>query len=116
MCGQRKTIAKFRIGSAPINIELGRYKRIPENQRLCKSCKNKNPPIECVENEIHVLLVCDSYDILRQKLYENLEDKEQFIALNNNEKLKILLNEPNLVKKTAQFLVNALDKRSILVA
>jgi hypothetical protein len=35
----RQLLTKFRTSDHPLEIELGRYKKIPRHQRLCKTCK-----------------------------------------------------------------------------
>lgn len=49
---QRNIFCKFRIGSHNLEIETGRHKDIPENERKCKLCKEE------IEDEIHFLLKC----------------------------------------------------------
>jgi hypothetical protein len=41
----RKILTKFRISDHKLEIEIGRYKKVPREQRICKACKvfdNKN--------------------------------------------------------------------------
>ena len=42
---QRSTISKMRTGTYPLEIELGRYRGVPEENRLCKLCRCE-PEIE----------------------------------------------------------------------
>jgi hypothetical protein len=35
----RQLLTKFKTSDHPLEIELGRYKKIPRHQRLCKTCK-----------------------------------------------------------------------------
>ena len=63
----RSKLAKMRTGTFPINIELGRYRNIPIENRLCETCDQKH-----IENETHFLLNCDAYNNLRVKLYHEL--------------------------------------------
>ncbi len=46
----RLALAKFRCGVAPLHIETGRYRNIPEESRVCFQCANK------IENELHVII------------------------------------------------------------
>ena len=43
---------KFRISSHQLEIECGRYRKIPASQRICKLCNLE------VEDELHFLLEC----------------------------------------------------------
>ena len=69
--------AKFRFGTFPINIELGRYRnpKVPPENRLCE-----NP---AVEDEKHFLVECAGYNTLRNELFtdpniHHLTDDEKF--------------------------------------
>ena len=55
----RSAPAKVRCGVAPINLELGRYRGIPEDERTCPMCPDH------VENEAHILINCAFYNDLR---------------------------------------------------
>ena len=44
---ERSLLAQLRIGILPINIEVGKYRNIPADQRFCLQCNN------LVEDEIH---------------------------------------------------------------
>jgi hypothetical protein len=35
----RKILTKFRISDHKLEIEIGRYKKVPREQRICKACK-----------------------------------------------------------------------------
>ena len=66
---QRSFYFKFRCGTFPINIELGRYRnlKIPLDNRLCNVCER-----HAIEDEKHFLLECSGYNILRHELFTNL--------------------------------------------
>ena len=82
---QRRLITKFRISCHNLEIEQGRYKNVPADQRICKLC-NQN-----VEDEIHFLLECNSLSQIRKVIideiilkYPNLnqlDNKQKFIWL-----------------------------------
>ena len=60
--GQRRALAQFRAGVAPIRLETGRYEGLQEHERVCPHCRN------VVENEAHVVLVCDLYQDIRGEI------------------------------------------------
>ena len=83
----RSALAKFRCGVAPIQIELGRYGGVPENERLCPIC------LQDVESETHVLIDCDFYQDIRSDLMRYASTNiENFRELNSFEKLCALLS------------------------
>ena len=60
---QRSYLSKLRCGSAPLNIETGRFSNIPLDQRYCILCDS-----QAIENEIHFTIECPFYDDLRHEL------------------------------------------------
>ena len=60
----RKIITKFRCSDHKLEIEVGRHKKIPRENRVCKQCPND------IETEMHFLCSCPSYKNLRKKLFE----------------------------------------------
>ena len=49
---QRSTSAKFRCGILPLNIEVGRYRGIKVENRMCPPCKNEMGTIVAIFYEI----------------------------------------------------------------
>ena len=86
----RRILAKFRSGSLPLQIEIGRYAKpkVPLDNRICKLCKDN-----VVEDELHFLLCCDFYSDLRRPLinkaqlcnvdFTNMLIKDKFIFIMN---------------------------------
>ena len=107
----RSLLAKFRSGTFKINIELGRYKRLPVRERTCPWCPGE------VEDERHFLLHCPSYRMEREVLLDVLqrETGENPQTLEPQQMLYLLTNIKKLAKQLAQFLGNALNKRSDLL-
>ena len=61
----RSLIAQFRAGIYPLQIEIGRYRHIPLENRLCSlCCLNK------IEDEFHVVCICPKYSEERTKLFD----------------------------------------------
>ena len=84
----RKAIAKLRGSDHGLEIEKGRHKKIPRDNRLCRLCNSG-----VVESEIHFLQDCTFYDTVRQ-----IYDFNYTIGNTNLEKL-------------GQYLVVAFEKR-----
>ena len=107
---QRKYLAKFRLGVLPLCIETGRYQRprLAVEERICKVCNSGE-----VEDESHFLLRCSLYNIERQGLIEKLPQPALFSILPDIEKMETLMNDPLIIKSTAQFIIDASDKRSL---
>ena len=58
---------RLRISAHDLEIEIGRYHKIPREKRICKWCNLTLGNAE-IENEHHMLFVCDLYANLRKKL------------------------------------------------
>ena len=63
----RQLLTKFRTSDHPLEIELGRYKKIPRHQRLCKTWK-------VLDDEIHFFLQCQINNNLRNVLINNIKN------------------------------------------
>ena len=68
--GQRSLCAQLRAGVLPLAVEVGRYKAIPEEERLCAVCD-----LGVVEDEFHFVFYCPVYDHLRNILLEKIQVK-----------------------------------------
>ncbi len=108
---QRSFLAQLRSGVLPLRIETGRYgpKPLKPEDRICPLCENEP------ETETHFLFHCDTFLNERQQFYF---DTSQLIPLlqqqNDNDKMCMLLksDNPQIIRKTANFLVTCFDKRS----
>ena len=70
---RRYSTTKIRISAHDLKIEQGRYMNIPRDQRICPWCKN-SMGLETLEDEDHMLYVCDLYSKPRSKLIANLNN------------------------------------------
>ncbi|NRB82002.1 MAG: reverse transcriptase family protein [Saccharospirillaceae bacterium] len=67
----RYRTTRLRISAHDFEIESGRYKNIPRAERLCKWCQLSLSG-KFIEDESHVLYICDLYGELRTKLINSL--------------------------------------------
>ena len=106
---QRSLFAQFRAGILPLHVEIGRFRNLPLEQRLCVLCDKSE-----VEDEYHFLCQCAVYRDLRRKLYstttdlypefEDMDDLEKFVFINSN-----------LQKHVIVFITSALLRRRTLL-
>ena len=88
-----KQLTRFRISNHQLLIEEGRHRGIDLVDRRCKFCG-----MNCVENEIHFLLVCPLYHNLRLKyilIPEHLgfyQSYSNFIKIMSSENEKVIRN------------------------
>lgn len=109
---QRMILSKFRIGSHNLEIETGRHKDQPENERICKLCKTD------VGDEMHFLLECSKLDTVRdfylEKIFHNVSSlknegtKAKFIWILSNE-------DPSIQKLLSKMIDSLFDLRSNLL-
>ena len=90
-------------------IEVGRHKGIVKTQRYCPFCQNQD-----VEDEIHFLITCPTFNILRNNTLSNYEKgiiSHPFITV--KEKFVSLMQDPTL--SLAKFIHKGFELREFLV-
>jgi len=103
----RAILSQFRLGIAPLKIEIGRFYRIPPWLRLCELC-----PRVVVEDEIHFLTECDKYNSERAILFFFAITKiNGFLDLDRVEKFKIIMSSESLVHNLINYLHSAFTIR-----
>ena len=101
----RQNIAKLRSGTLPIEIERGRYRSKPREERLCQQCN-----LNVVESETHFLIQCPHNHEKTQKFMDEIvnilqiEDQSQIT-------LEMLSNEVKCVRKVSQHIQTLLSSR-----
>ena len=102
----RSALAKVRCGVAPINLELGRYRGIPEDERTCPMCPDH------VKNEAHILINCAFYDDLRFEMLQcAFRINSAFPALNLEEQFCYVVSHPETQRICAKTCFNILRRR-----
>ena len=105
----RSLFAQFRAGILPLAVEVGRYRGTPLTDRVCVLCST-----DSVEDEFHVLCVCNKYDDFRKELFDKIAtDFSEFEHLPDLEKFVHLLN--NNQKEVITFLVKSMTRRRQLL-
>ena len=97
---ERKALAQIRCGSAAIAIETGRFKNgryLPCDERVCPICTLG------VEDEFHVLMMCNFYEDIREELFEYANVNHPYFSdLNDQEKFIFLVSHVDIVQYTAK--------------
>ena len=92
---QRCWLTRLRISAHNLNIERGRYTQpiTPIQNRICQFCDKS-----CVDDEVHFLLHCETFDIKRQCLFGKMSScRNDFLALSESKKVATLLCPSNAV-------------------
>ena len=105
----------FQLYSINQDIQLEKWTRLNnlEGERKCLICKNyatyptNDPVLYHLESEIHYLFICRAYNLERNQWLRKLTLPPDFDQLTIDFKLKIVLNDPNNVKLTSQFITIA---------
>ena len=100
---ERSLIAQIRSGTLPINIEVGRFRQIDIENRLCSFCD-----LGVIEDEIHFVTICPLYDDCRALMYSKISDND-FFQYSNEEKFIFLIK--NKWKLLAKYMKAAWDIR-----
>ena len=108
----RIAISKLRSSSHMLEIERGRHTGpvTPLENRLCPTCK-------VVENEIHFLLDCPSYERFREELFKKIDSVDlYFKQLLPTNKFLYLTSTSNeqILKWSGKFIYLSLNKRTII--
>lgn len=98
----RSIIARLRNGTFPINIELGRYRKLPLDRRICIGCDSGE-----VESELHFICRCNKYKEEREELYRNMNMQ----SVGEVERLQLLLKEGKFAKILISYIKRAYGKR-----
>ena len=71
---------RLRCGAHRLNVEVGRWGKLPRNQRLCRCCSEKR-----VEDDFHILLECPAFGNLRDKMQQHCDQVEIQIIMNSDD-------------------------------
>ena len=105
----RCMVIKFRLSNHRLNIETGRHKNIPKELRFCHFCRNT------VESELHFLIECPTYRILRKELINMTTTKKPFFAYYTQiEKFQYLLSDEN-IRVTPRYIHSSLEIWEFLI-
>ena len=106
----RSAICKLRISSHPLEIEKGRYKKLPVQERICKQCT-----MNAVENETHFICECPQFEAERKRLFDRVtEITPTFSLLKTPQKILFLLTSrvQSIIEHMGHFIFKCLQERS----
>ena len=104
----RISLSRFRLSNHKLMIEVGRHQKLPRHERRCPFCTPT-----CIEDEIHFLIQCDVYTILRNTLFKFCtEQKPNFYFYTHKEKFIFIMTHPCLCKEVAKFVFKAMEVRN----
>ena len=85
-------------------MEIGRYSGILRENRPCPLCLNDE-----VEDEIHVILICQFYKETRENMFRQIAlINKNFYKLNLANQIKEMTSNINIMRKLAKFLIDVL--------
>ena len=91
------------MGVLPIRVEVGRYRNLAVEERICEICNTNE-----IEDELHFVMVCPVYNSYRNELLDSVVSQD-FQLYNDLDKFIYLMkNQP---KQVAKFIVKAIDLR-----
>jgi hypothetical protein len=108
--GYRSVLARLRAGVLPLQIETGRWRSVPADERFCTFCND-----DTIEDETHFVFVCKMYERERTDFFNTVESKiSGFTNKSNVEKFTILMTKP-VVNLFARYVFQIFTKRQNLV-
>ena len=109
----RVLYTRIRVSAHKLRIETGRYKNTPADLRFCTLCKTDQ-----VEDELHFAMTCQSYNVERETLFEEINKlNPNFVNLPNKQKFIWLMSSEHsdFIVPFATFLYKAYNKRAALL-
>ena len=102
----RSLLARLRGGTAPLQVETGRYIGLPVEERICRSCNTRQ-----VEDERHFCVGCPALEEARAPLLHllNLHQVDTG-ALSDEDKFIAIMHSAD--SRTAKLLYNMFLKRN----
>ena len=95
-------MAQFRFGILPLNIETGRFRNQPVEDRLCTLCEFNE-----IEDECHFRFKCND---LRNDWIRNITDKTaDFLEMDTTAKFKVIFAIQHRI--TAKFILRSYNVR-----
>ncbi len=110
----RQLFCAFRISCHDLEIERGRYQRVPKppEERICKLCKIQ------AETEEHFIVFCPEFTDKRTLLFKEIYKIEpEFQKMNNNTKFIFLMSSTNItiIRAVMTFIKDAYRERALLL-
>ena len=106
---ERRSLTKFRLSNDTLMIKKGRHLGLEKKFRLCKFCSQ-------VEDELHFLIKCKTFEIFRQELFKTVQRKVyNFTHLSEKAKFLTLLINPKIMHYTCKYVHRTLEIREFLI-
>ena len=107
----RSALTKLRLSNHNLSIEKGRHQNLQLNDRTCPFCP------EQIENELHFLIKCPTYENLRKRLLDDVAVLciGFFYPQNEDFLFWFLLSNPITSSSTAKYTRLSLELREFLL-
>ena len=107
----RIALTKLRLSNHNLSIEKGRHNNLHLSERTCPFCP------EQIENELHFLISCPTYESLRTRLIDDVELLciGFFYPQNEDFLFWLLLNNPIISESTSKYIRLSLELREFLL-
>ena len=103
---QRSLLSKLKMGVLPLQIELGRWKDVPLEYRVCRVCEKDE-----LEDEYHHVLFCDALVMTRTYLFRELKN----VDYSSKENLLKSIFKPENLKTTGRYIEQMyMERRDLL--
>ena len=108
----RQALTKFRLSNHTLNIERGRYTspKTPKEERYCPFCPSE------VEDEVHFLLTCPTYQIPRKEMLKSVSLINPSSCEYSQNKQFLELMKTENANLTSKFIMNIFEIRQFLSA
>ena len=107
---QRSYLTQLRLGILQINVEIGRYKNMTLEKRICNICDSND-----VEDEIHFLFTCKTYKIERTNWFSKMDVNINILKTVTNDYNELLQTIFNYPSATANYVIKCIEKRKSIL-
>ena len=104
----RISLTKFRLSNHQLMIEKGRHENIPKVMRFCPFCTDQ------VEDEVHFLMQCKTYDIFRKNAFAKFLTDPNFQRSDASQQMTNILEDMNTISEVAHCINKMFECRIFL--
>jgi ribonuclease I len=103
----RAALCKLRISAHRLNIERGRYNRVPREQRFCLYCNETGTQV--VEDEYHCIIECGRVENVRRIVFDKISQLNcKFYTMCSNDKCTYLMTAEGEISRVFGTLCSAI--------
>ena len=101
---ERSYVAQTRLGILPIQIETGRFSKLPLNERICEFCTSAE-----IEDEAHFLFRCENYTRQRDAFLNKIGIHHDIENISSPEFTRLIFT--SFPRQVSKYIISIFDIR-----